>query len=110
MKDGRNITNETFLEVDYLIFDCMLNIKRPYDPWSILETLSVDFQKSREDLEGRWNELVEARYIKKRDYYWAIDASLEPKIREITEKFLERRGITLESCMAEIDKEAGRSS
>ena len=106
MEEKMNITNETFSEVDYLIFDCMLNIRRPYDHRSILETLSVVFQKSREDLEGRWNELVEVGYIKKQDYYWTINTSLEPKIRESTEKFLERRGITLESCIAEIDKEA----
>jgi len=106
MEEKINITNETFSEVDHLIFDCMLNIKKPYDSWSILETLSIIFQKSREELEGRWNKLVEAGYIKKRDYYWVINASSESKIREITEKFLTRRGITLESCMAEIDKEA----
>ena len=106
MEEKMSITNETFSEVDYLIFDCMFNIKRSYDPWSILETLSVVLQKSKEDLEGRWNKLVEAGYIKKRDYYWVIDASLEPKIREVAEKFLRRKGITLESCMAEIDKEA----
>ena len=31
---------------------------------------------------------------------------LEPKIREATERFLEKKGITLESCLAEIDEEA----
>lgn len=106
MERETNFIDRTFSEVKYLIFDCMLNIKKPYDPWSILETLSIVLQKNRDELEGEWNELVEEGYIKKRDYYWAIDASLEPKIREATERFLERRGITLESCLAEIDKEA----
>ena len=87
MEEKMSITNETFSEVDYLIFDCMFNIKRSYDPWSILETLSVVLQKSKEDLEGRWNKLVEAGYIKKRDYYWAIDASLEPRIRKLQRSF-----------------------
>ena len=90
-------------EVKYLIFDCMLNIKRPYDSWTILETLSVILQKNKDELEDEWNKLVEEGYIKKWDY-WVIDTSLEQEIREATERFLEKRGITPESCLAEIDE------
>ena len=102
--ETRREGNSAFSEVQCLIFDSMLNIKRPYDSWSILETLSVMLQKSRDYLENEWNKLVESGYIIKKDY-WIINPTVEHRVREIVRTFLERKGITLDFCTREINKE-----
>jgi len=108
--NDNTLNNKNFSEAACAIFDYILNVKRAYDPSSVLETPSITLNKNREDLESEWNKLTEVRYLLKKDYQWIINPSYDSQVKKAVENFLKNKNITLEACIALVNKEADNPS